>query len=137
LKIEKGKTTNLTELESIKVMESLRKLNFVTPGQGDEVVTKSDLKQFAKDIIQETIKAIIPLIQQQKQPLMIEQDYYSITAFCNIKRITIPFSITMKYGKMAAKLSDAKNIEVRKIPDERWGTVNSYHISILNDIFKI
>ncbi len=65
------------------------------------------------------------------------QDYYSIIGYANNKKITISFSDALKLGKEASCLSRKLNKEIRKIPDERFGFVNSYHISILSKIFEI
>jgi len=76
-------------------------------------------------------------IKTESKQIEFKQDYYSILGYCNLKKIEMTFSDAIKHGKEAAKLSKEKGIEIHRIPDERWGTVNSYHISILNDIFKI
>jgi len=101
-------------------------------------LTKSDLKEFARDIVSETIKALIPLIQPQ-QPAQIQftQDYFSILGYCNVNRIQLTFSEAIKFGKEAARLSREQNIEIREIPDERYGRVKSYKIDILNSVFEV
>lgn len=107
--------------------------------QSAEYVTKSDLVDFAKAIVSETMKQFIPLLQQKPQMAQIEyvQDYYSITGYAIKNKIQITFSETQKYGKIATKLSVMRNKKIRKVDDERWGEVGSYHIDILKEVFSL
>ena len=41
-----------------------------------------------------------------------------------------------KHGKHATKLSKSYGITIGKVPDERWGTVNSYSVDVLDEIFE-
>lgn len=102
-----------------------------------DLVTKSDLKEFAQEIVKATVQAFLPIIQLNQNRLQIEQDYYSILGYVRHKNIKITFSEALKFGKQASRLSREKNIEIRKVPDERYGIVNSYHISILVEVFSI
>lgn len=83
-------------------------------------------------------KVILELINNNKtQQIEFQQDYYSIIGYANNKEIQIAFSEAVRFGREAAKLSKIEGKEIRKIADERFGFVGSYHISILNEIFKI
>jgi len=75
----------------------------------------------------------------EKKPLQIDftPDRYSILGYCNFKKIQITYSEAIQYGRKAAKITREKGFEVRKIADERHGTVGSYPIEILNDIFEL
>lgn len=83
-------------------------------------------------IVKETVNAV----SSQKQ-LEYIQDYYSVIGYANKNRIAVAFSDALKYGKEEKRLSVEKNIEVRKIADERWGEVNSYHVDILKEVFAL
>lgn len=138
-----GKATRLVQSEALCVMSELRKKNFVEPMQNEklpmqnyEVVTKSDLAAFGTAIVSEMMKQFLPLIQN-KQPLMIEQDYFSINGYANKIGQRIAFSDALAIGRMAGKLSREKGTEIRKVDDERYGTVNSYHVDILKEVFAV
>lgn len=142
-RVKNGKATNLVQSEAITVMSELRKKNFVSPMQNAEVpmqnaevVTKSDLAAFGTAIVSEMMKQFLPLIQN-RQPLMIEQDYFSINGYANKIGQRIAFSDALAIGRMAGKLSREKGAEIRKVDDERYGTVNSYHIDILKEVFTV
>lgn len=143
-KMISGKKTILNLDESEKIIGEIRiqsknKLTKNLSVTYKNFVTKDDLKNFAQAIVSETIKSIIPLIQNQNQPRQIEmkQDYYSILGYANYKHIQINFSDAIKFGKEASKLSNSNNFEIRKIPDERFGFVNSYNIAVLEKVFSI
>jgi predicted metal-dependent hydrolase len=143
-KISKGKTTRLNQEESITVVKELKievskNLTVIQPTNISQVptnisyVTKEELKDFAKEIIKE----LLPLIQNNQKQIEIKQDYYSILGFCNLNKIQITFSEAIKYGKEAKRLSEDEKYEVRKIPDERYGNVNSYFVGILQKVFEV
>jgi hypothetical protein len=149
-RVTNGRPTNLIQTEAICVMTELRKKNFVEPLQNEKVplqndklpiqnanvVTKSDLAAFGTAIVSEMMKQFLPLIQN-RQPLMIEQDYFSINGYANKIGQRIAFSDALAIGRMAGKLSREKGTEIRKVDDERYGTVNSYHVDILKEVFSV
>jgi hypothetical protein len=102
-----------------------------------EYITKEDLKDFARETVSEIMKAIIPLIQKPIQQIGYTQDYYSVLGYCNQNHLPITFSDMIRFGREASKISREKGIEIRKIPDERYGEVGSYHVDILAKIFEV
>ena len=74
---------------------------------------------------------------QQLQIEQPKQDYYSLVAYCSLNKIKISFSELKKMGMDLRKMTIAKELEIKKIPDERWGTVNSYPIEILDEYFRM
>jgi len=110
------------------------------PTQNAEVVTKSDLADFGKAIVAEMFKQLIPLLQiQQTSQKQLEyvQDYFSVIAYANIKGIKPTITQAQAYSRVAKKLSIESNVEVRKVEDERYGYVNSYHKDILAKVFEL
>ena len=71
---------------------------------------------------------------QIEQP---KQNYYSLMGYCSFNKISVSFSELKKMGMDLRKLTLTKNMEIRKIPDERWGFVNSYPVEILDDYFTV
>lgn len=141
-KFQNGKLTDFDKAESEQIMEGLKKKNFVQPlsnlpdmGEVIKAILEPILKQqndFNLRLLQE-----VKSIKTESKQIELKQDYYSILGYCNLKKIEMTFSDAIKHGKEAAKLSKEKAIEIRRIPDERFGTVGSYSIDILNEIFKI
>lgn len=78
------------------------------------------------------------LTNQSQSRLEYKQDYYSIIGYANFKGIAdITTSEAKELSIEAKKLSIELEKEIRKIPDERWGHLNSYHITILEKVFEI
>jgi len=136
--MQKGKKTNLDKEKCIALGEIIRKKGYIQPTNNlpeptnNLYVTKDELKIFAKELIKE----LLPILQQSKQ-LEIKQDYFSVLGYMALKNIAeARFSEMICFGKEAAKISREMNLPIRKIPDERFGQVNSYHISVLERIFE-
>ena len=88
---------------------------------------------FMKSVLLE-IKNISNPKLQIEQP---RQDYYSLTAYCNLKSIKVSHSEAIMHGKALKRSCDDHHQELRQIPDERWGKVNSYPIEILEEYFTV
>lgn len=141
---EKGKKAVFTEKESIEIMKYLRKRGFVqhvqngqVPVQNGQAVTRSELAEFGKSIVAEMFKQIIPLISNQVKQIDIKQDYFSIKGYASKNGIHLAFSDALKLGREAAKISREREIEIRKVDDEQFGQVGSYHIDILREVFSL
>lgn len=64
-----------------------------------------------------------------------ETDYYTISWYCAIKNKKVPLSKANLLGKKCAKLSRELDYEIGKVRDQKYGTVNTYHIDILEQVF--
>ena len=84
------------------------------------------------NVIPEIVKQTV--IAVNKQPLHIEQDYYSILGYCNKNNLPITTSEAIRLGKLATRLSRQKGFEIRRVDDERYGSVGSYHVSVLDEV---
>lgn len=59
-------------------------------------------------------------------------DYYTIAGFASVRKQKIDVNKANLIGRKAAKLSREYGYEVGKVSDPRYGTVNTYHVDILN-----
>ena len=141
--VRSGVETVFTELEAVQLMAELRKKGFIeprqnvtVPRQNDELITRNDLAAFGAAIVSEMMKQFLPLIQN-RQPVMIEQDYYAINGYANKIGHRLAFSDALAIGRLAGKLSRERGFEIRKVDDERYGQVNSYHVDILKEVFTV
>jgi anti-repressor protein len=92
-----------------------------------------DLVAAVPGMIAETVKALLPA-QIASQP---KQDYYSIMAYSSVftkRKITV--SEAKVIGMEARRKTLSAGKELRSIPDERWGKVNSYPAEILSEVFE-
>jgi hypothetical protein len=76
-------------------------------------------------------------IKSSSKQIEDKQDYYTIKAYANLKKINMPLSNAKLLGIEASSISRERNIKIGKIPDERFGQVNSYHIEVLEEVFKL
>ena len=89
--------------------------------------------------------ALTPVVEELKQiknnkSLQIEQprqDYYSLVGYCSLNKIKVSVSELKKMGMDLRKMAIDRDSEIKKIPDERWGTVNSYPIEVLDEYFRM
>jgi Rha family phage regulatory protein len=90
------------------------------------------LEKMVENLIQLTTNVL-----SQPKSIEIKQDYYTILAYCRLNNIQITFSEAIQKGKIASKLSKENNIEMRNVPDERYGYVHSYFSDILKQTFQL
>ena len=64
-----------------------------------------------------------------------DKDFYTVMAFCRAKNIPISGEQARIKGIQASQKARANNGLINRVPDERYGTVNAYHVSILETIF--
>ncbi|MCP4393331.1 MAG: hypothetical protein GY804_03545 [Alphaproteobacteria bacterium] len=149
-----GVKTKFDEFQSIAIIKDVSKKNMVAPQneevapQNEEVAVQSpqvDYEIIGKMIGMAVSAAMQPVVQQlqniNKNPLQIEapvkEDYYALTAYCSIKGYKIKRSELILHGKHLTANAKEKGLQIRTIPDERWGKVNSYPVELLDEHFNI
>lgn len=63
-------------------------------------------------------------------------EYFTIAGFASIRKQRVDINRAVLLGRKASKLSREYGYEVGKTSDPRYGTVNTYHIDILNEVFR-
>ena len=66
-----------------------------------------------------------------------KEDYFSLLAYCSLHHIKTNRSELAMHGRTLRKMALNLGLELKKIPDERYGEVNSYPIEILEDYFSV
>lgn len=59
-------------------------------------------------------------------------DYYTIAGFASVRKQNIDVSTANILGRKASKLSKEYGYDIGKVSDPRYGSVNTYHVDILN-----
>jgi hypothetical protein len=62
-------------------------------------------------------------------------DYFTVMAFSSTLGVSLDLTMAKTYGARASQLSRQQDMQIMKVPDERFGKVNSYHSSILKQVF--
>lgn len=82
-------------------------------------------------------QTIIALQGNTQKQIEVKQDYFTIKGFMNKVSVNVTYSEAIKLGKLASNLSREQNKEIKKVEDERFGYVNSYHIEVLQEVFAL
>lgn len=61
-------------------------------------------------------------------------DYYTIAGFASVRKQKIDVCTANILGRKATKLSKEYGYDIGKVSDPRYGTVNTYHVDILNKV---
>ena len=64
-------------------------------------------------------------------------DYFTIKAYGGTHGLQVTRGSAFTLGREAARVSRERNVEIRKVEDEQWGQVNSYHVAILKEVFTL
>jgi len=154
-----GKTLYYTRDQAIQIMKKLPKTNYVPDPNltnidnpnltniDNPVDNSMGIKEMSIMIAQAVAAAMVPVMQQVtntmmelKAPLQIEapkEDYFSLLAYCSLHNIKTNRSELAMHGRELRKMALNLSLELKKIPDERWGEVNSYPVEILEEYFAI
>ena len=66
--------------------------------------------------------------------LTIPNEYFTIAGFASIRNKKIDMVTAKMLGKKATKLSKEFDYPIGKVSDERFGSVNTYHVDILSKV---
>ncbi len=61
--------------------------------------------------------------------------YWTIIAWSRLNNLKLSLDEATKRGREAARLSNVWGVDISKVPDERFGFVNSYREDVLEEIF--
>ncbi|MBA2883159.1 prophage antirepressor-like protein [Desulfosalsimonas propionicica] len=61
--------------------------------------------------------------------------YWTITAWCKLNNYKIGIEEATRKGRKATRLSSEWSVDICRVPDERFGVVNSYREDVLEEIF--
>jgi phage regulator Rha-like protein len=78
----------------------------------------------------------IARLEQRVDLMGSDTGYRTITAYMKQQGIRLPISESRQKGMAAAKLARERGERIGSIPDERFGSVNSYPIDVLDEVFS-
>lgn len=71
----------------------------------------------------------------EAKSINVPNEYFTVAGFATIRKQRIDVQKANIIGRKAANLSRRLGYEIGKVTDPRYGTVNTYHIDILNEVF--
>lgn len=78
------------------------------------------------------LESRLDMIEAKNQT--VPNEYFTIAGFATIRKQKIDVVTANMLGRKAAKLSREYGYDIGKVSDPRFGTVNTYHVDILNKI---
>ena len=88
----------------------------------------------------------LELVRQQKQLKELKEsveyqedsmNYYTVAAYSSNLGLKLNLKQLNRCGRLAAKLSRRLNYKFFKIPHDKFGTVNKYHVEVLEEVFDL
>ena len=61
-------------------------------------------------------------------------DYFTIAGYCSLKSKKVDIRKASELGRKASSMSRELGYDIGSLNDERFGTVHSYHIDILQQV---
>ena len=137
--VKKGVKAVFTKEQSFDIMQNVRKKNMVgQPVQNAQQPVQS-VEVIAQAVAIAMQSVMMPMMEkmmnQKALPEPTKEDFYSLVAYCRIKEIRVNRSELAMHGRGLKKMAKNSGISLKKIPDERWGYVNSYPVKILDNYF--
>ena len=105
--------------------------NFANPAEAARAWADEYEKRVAA---QKVIEEQAQIIEAQEIALGDNRDWKAVTAIPWLKDVFADTSSTAcsRIGKTLSAMSRRMGMEIRKAEDDRWGTVNVYHITVIN-----
>ena len=99
------------------------------------VVEQLEQQEQLNENIQEQLhKTTQRLDELESKIISVDDHYYIIAGYCNLKKIPCPLHLAKEWGKTAAALSRQKSIPTGTAHDERFGQVRTYHEDVLKEV---
>jgi KilA-N domain len=91
-------------------------------------------EQLNEDVQEKLHRTAQRLDELESKIISVDDHYYTIAGYCNLKKIPCPLHLAKEWGKTAAALSRQKNIPTGTAHDERYGQVRTYHEDVLKEV---
>jgi phage anti-repressor protein len=77
------------------------------------------------------------LLEVESKQMTIDKNHYTIIGYANLMGIKgVNREVAANLGRKASKLSNKQNYHIGKEYDAKYGAVNTYHVDILQEIFR-
>ena len=96
-------------------------------------VAKQQMEQKRQAEELETVKSVVETLNARITTH--NEDYFSVAGYASLRGINIDINRAGMLGRKATKISREYGYEVGKVKDPRFGTVNTYHVDVLKEVF--
>lgn len=112
--------------------ELVQELNDLSPEL--QLLIRMELKQKQQD--KEMLSMKESMKRLEAKVTTHNEDYYTIAGYASLRGLNVDISKANMLGRKAGKLSREYGYDIGTAKDVRFGTVNTYHVDILKEIFK-
>lgn len=63
-------------------------------------------------------------------------EYFSVVGYASLKKVTVNMRHAAAIGRKCSALCRKRNLPIDKITDPRFGEINTYHQSVLEEVFN-
>ncbi|MCB0546552.1 MAG: KilA-N domain-containing protein [Phaeodactylibacter sp.] len=126
-RIQELLTTGRTEITGFSPSGVIKGLRMIAQQKEEQEKFNTEIRDdvdFIRDRIDELESKIIS----------VDDHYYTIAGYCNLKKIPCPLHKAKEWGKAATALSRQRDIATGTAHDERFGKVRTYHEDILKEV---
>lgn len=83
------------------------------------------------------LKALESRVERiEAKSVTIPNEYFTVAGFAAIRKQRIDISKANIIGRKAANLSRRLGYDIGEVSDPRFGSVNTYHVDILNEVYR-
>lgn len=116
------------------------------PMKTDSVLTDRDFQMIAQIVsvtVSETIKAYdarmtaIEANGARVPQIGFDETHMTVLGFCREQGFTVSMPEAVRLGKEAARISRDENVQIKRVPDDRFGAVNAYHKAVLQRVIAL
>ena len=125
-RIEELLLTGRTELLGFQPSSVIKGLRMVV----EQLEQQEQLNENVQEQLHKTAQRLDEL---ESKIISVDDHYYTIAGYCNLKKIPCPLHLAKEWGKTAAALSRQKGIPTDTAHDERYGQVRTYHEDVLKE----
>ena len=93
-------------------------------------------EQINAEVRVELDKTAERLDELESKIISVDENYYTIAGYCNLKKIPCPLDKAKEWGKAATALTRQRSIPTGTAHDERFGKVRTYHQDVLAEVVK-
>lgn len=116
----------------IEVEKAAKQLSQTADMQIEEMMIRTLQKQLEQ---KKRLEAVESDVKKLKAQTSIEPDWWTIMGYARWNGMSINVHVASKYGKKATRRCKELGYTPAVIPDPRFGQVNTYPVSILNEVF--
>lgn len=88
-------------------------------------------------IEREQATLVMQVAELEAKQTTIDSAHYSISGYASLHKKKVPTSTANGLGRRAAALSKQQGYPVGQVPDAKYGSVGSYHVDVLQQVFEV